>query len=100
VAIPEILIGVAVAVALLPPAAVSGIGLATHETQLFLGGLILTLVNLLGLQLGGIIILRIRGVTPRRYYQTAEARTESLFYPSPCGIADNTGSSDIRLLTL
>lgn len=74
IAIPEILVGVAIAVALVPPATVTGIGVAFGETRLFLGALVLTLVYLVGLQFGSTLMLRIRGVTPRRYYQKAEAR--------------------------
>jgi uncharacterized hydrophobic protein (TIGR00341 family) len=79
IAIPEILVGVAVAVALLPPAAVTGIGLALSDTALFVGALLLTLVNLIGLQLGGTLMLRAKGVSPRRYYQKAEARIRSAY---------------------
>jgi uncharacterized hydrophobic protein (TIGR00341 family) len=73
-AIPELLVGVAIAVALVPPATVTGIGIAFAETRLFIGALVLTLVYLVGLQLGSTLMLRIRGVTPRKYYQKAEAR--------------------------
>jgi len=74
ISIPEILVGVAVAVALLPPAAVSGIGLALLDIEIFLGAMLLTFVNLIGLQLGSVLILWMKGVTPRRYYQKAMAR--------------------------
>lgn len=78
-AIPEILVGVAVAVALVPPATVTGIGLALMSTSLFVGALVLTFVNLLGLQLGCTLMLRIRGVSPRRYYQKAVARLHTTY---------------------
>lgn len=77
--IPEILVGVAVAVALLPPAAVVGVGLALFDITLFRGALVLTFVNLLGLELGGTMMLRLKGVLPRRYYQKAEARHHSAY---------------------
>jgi uncharacterized hydrophobic protein (TIGR00341 family) len=79
VGFPEILVGVAIAVAIVPPAAVSGIGLALRNTNLFLGALILTLIYLFGLQLGSTLMLRIRGVQPRRYYQQAEAKKHSAY---------------------
>jgi len=79
VAIPEALVGVAIAVALVPPATVAGIGLALADERLFLGAFILTLVYLLGLQLGCTLMLRIRGVSPRRYYQKKEARVKSAY---------------------
>jgi uncharacterized hydrophobic protein (TIGR00341 family) len=79
VGFPEILVGVAIAVAIVPPATVSGIGLALTNTNLFVGALILTLIYLFGLQLGSTLMLRIRGVLPRRYYQQTEARKRSAY---------------------
>ncbi|MCP8323229.1 MAG: TIGR00341 family protein [Candidatus Methylarchaceae archaeon HK02M2] len=79
IAIPEILVGVAVAVALVPPAAVTGIGLALMYIDIFFGALLLTFVNLIGLQLGSVSILWIKGVTPRRYYKKAIARKHTTY---------------------
>jgi uncharacterized hydrophobic protein (TIGR00341 family) len=79
VGFPEILVGVAIAVAIVPPATVSGIGLAFLNESLFLGALVLTLVYLFGLQLGCTLMLRIRGVLPRRYYQQTEAKKRSAY---------------------
>ncbi|MFP3985276.1 MAG: TIGR00341 family protein [Candidatus Bathyarchaeia archaeon] len=79
VAIPEILVGVAVAVALLPPVTVAGVGLALLNVNLFLGAITLTFVNLLGLELGGTLMLKMKGVSPRRYYQKAEAKRPSAY---------------------
>ncbi|MCP8310038.1 MAG: TIGR00341 family protein [Candidatus Methylarchaceae archaeon HK02M1] len=79
IAIPEILVGVAVAVALLPPAAVTGIGLALMDMGIFFGAMLLTFVNLLGLQLGSVSILWMKGVTPRRYHQKAVARKHTTY---------------------
>ncbi len=61
-ALGETLVGVGVASALLPPAAVAGIGLALFDGALFFGALILTIVYLVGLQLGCLIMLRVKGV--------------------------------------
>jgi uncharacterized hydrophobic protein (TIGR00341 family) len=79
VGFPEILVGVAIAVAIVPPAAVSGIGLALFNTKLFSGAFVLTLIYLFGLQLGSTLMLRIRGVLPRKYYQQSEARKHSAY---------------------
>lgn len=79
IAIPEILVGVAIAVAIVPPSAVAGIGLALLNDKLFFGALILTLVYLVGLQLGSTLVLRLKGVSPRRYYQKTEARAKSAY---------------------
>ena len=79
VALPEILVGVAIAVALVPPATVSGIGLAFLNRNFFLGAFILTLVYLLGLRLGSTLMLRARKISPTRYYQKAEASQRSAY---------------------
>jgi uncharacterized hydrophobic protein (TIGR00341 family) len=76
VGLPEMLVGVAIAVALVPPATVAGIGLALTDSGLFTGALALTFVYLIGLELGSSVMLRIRGVQPRRYYQKGEARSK------------------------
>lgn len=72
--LPEILVGVAVAVALVPPAAVTGIGLALDQPSIFVGSLLITLTSLYGLNAGEIMLLLLRGVSPRRYYQKAQAK--------------------------
>ena len=79
-AVTDILIGVGVASALLPPAAVSGISLALVNVELFYGALILMIVYLVGLQLGCTIMLRIKGVRPRKFYQRTEARKHSAYF--------------------
>ena len=76
----EILVGVGVASALLPPAAVSGIGLALMNNELFSGALILTMVYLVGLELGCTVMLRTKGVRPRRFYQQTEAKKHSAYF--------------------
>jgi uncharacterized hydrophobic protein (TIGR00341 family) len=78
--LPEMLVGVGVASALLPPAAVSGIGLALMDSGLFLGASILTIVYLVGLELGCTLMLRVKGVRPRRFYQQAEAKKHSAYF--------------------
>jgi len=78
--VPEMLVGVGVASALLPPAAVSGIGLALMNMELFSGAFILTLVYLVGLELGCTLLLRIKGVRPRKFYQQAEAKKHSAYF--------------------
>jgi uncharacterized hydrophobic protein (TIGR00341 family) len=75
-ALPELLVGVAIAVALVPPATVAGIGLALQNSEIFAGAFALTAVYLIGLELGSSVMLRIRGVSPRRYYQKSEAKTK------------------------
>ncbi len=78
--VTEMLVGVGVASALLPPAAVSGIGLALMDSGLFSGALILTIVYLVGLELGCTLMLRVKGVRPRKFYQQAEAKKHSAYF--------------------
>jgi uncharacterized hydrophobic protein (TIGR00341 family) len=78
-AIPEILVGVTIAVAMVPPAAVAGIGLAQLNLELFAGALVLTFVYLIGLELGSTIMLRARGVTPRRYYEKSKSHIKFIY---------------------
>lgn len=79
-AVTDILIGVGVASALLPPAAVSGISLGLVNGELFSGAIILMVVYLVGLQLGCTIMLRLKGVRPRKFYQRTEARKHSAYF--------------------
>ena len=72
--IPETVAGVAVAAALLPPAAVVGITLAIY-TQGAYGALILTLENVAGLMAGSVVAAMALQVTPRRYREKMNART-------------------------
>lgn len=73
-AIPGILVGVAIAAALVPPAAVTGIGLAFLDARIFTGAMLLTSANVIGLLLGSMIVFFIRGITPRKYYEKEKAR--------------------------
>jgi uncharacterized hydrophobic protein (TIGR00341 family) len=77
-AVAEILVGVASA--LLPLAAVTGIGLALMNNSLFAGALTSTIVYLVGLELGCTVMLRVKGVHPRRFYQKADARKHSAYF--------------------
>ncbi len=72
--IPGILVGVAIAAALVPPAVVTGIGLALLDVRIFTGGTLLTAANVIGLLLGSMIVFLVRGITPRKYYEKEKAR--------------------------
>jgi len=65
--VPGTLVGVAIAAALVPPAAVIGIGLAILDIDLLLGASVLTVSNIIGLLLGTLTVFLIAGVTPNRY---------------------------------
>lgn len=73
--IPEILVGVAVAVAFIPPATVAGILLALGHFELFVGAFLLTMSNLFGLKVGEMLTIRAKGLSPRSYYEIKKART-------------------------
>ena len=72
--IPGILVGVAIAAALVPPAAVTGIGLAMWELDLFLSALVLTAMNVIGLILGMMTVFFTKRITPRKYHEKEKGR--------------------------
>ncbi len=72
--IPEILAGVSIAAALVPPTTVVGISLAMGWLEVFRGSLILTAENVLGLLSGSLLSLYILNVSPRSYYEKRAAK--------------------------
>ena len=72
--IPGILVGVAIAAALVPPAAVAGIGIALWNFEIFSNALTLTAANIIGLVLGMMVVFFIGGVTPRKFYEKEKAQ--------------------------
>lgn len=76
--LPEVLVGVAVAVALVPPMAVTGIEIAFGSVA-FLDALLVTTTNLFGLELGSMVVLLLTGISPRRYREKAQARKFGLY---------------------
>jgi len=72
--IPEILAGISIAAALVPPTTVVGISLAMGWWGIFSGSLRLTLENVLGLLIGSLAGLYILNVSPRSYYEKRAAR--------------------------
>jgi uncharacterized hydrophobic protein (TIGR00341 family) len=73
--LPEILVGVAVAVAFIPPATVAGISVALGRSDLFVGAFLLTMSNLFGLIVGEMVTVRAKGLSPRSYFESRKART-------------------------
>jgi len=71
--ISESIAGVAIAAALLPPAAVTGISLVLYPSKA-VSSLVLTLENVLGLMVGGPCATLLLDIRPRRYYERAIAR--------------------------
>lgn len=76
--LPETLVGVAIAAALLPPLAVAGIYLGIGDLHGFVNAFLLTMIYIFGLKVGGIAFLRASGITPRKYYEKQKAKSYSL----------------------
>ena len=69
------LVGVMISVALLPPAAVVGIGLAWGLPMVSLGSGVLTLVNGVSVNFAALATLRYEGYRPENWFQASEARS-------------------------
>jgi uncharacterized hydrophobic protein (TIGR00341 family) len=68
------LVGVMIAVALIPPAATVGIGLAWGQPMVSLGAGVLVLVNVLSINLSALVVLWYKGYRPQRWFQHENAR--------------------------
>lgn len=67
-------IGVMVAVALLPPLVVSGLMAGAGEIGAAVGAMLLTMANVCGLNLAGIATFLVQGVQPREWWETEKAK--------------------------
>lgn len=74
VGVPGTIIGVAVALALLPALVSMGLLLGAGYLQLALGSLILTVTNLISINLAGVITFLIQGVHPRNWWKEQKAQ--------------------------
>ena len=72
------LVGVMIAVALIPPAATVGIGIAYGEPALALGSAVLVSVNVLSINLSALVMLWYSGYRPENFFQRDEARAATL----------------------
>ncbi|MFQ3476560.1 TIGR00341 family protein [Halonotius sp. F2-221B] len=70
----EALVGVMIAVALMPPAAAVGLGIAYVDPTLAVGAGVLVLVNLLSINVAGVTTIWLRRYTPTHWYDAKEAR--------------------------
>jgi uncharacterized hydrophobic protein (TIGR00341 family) len=68
------LVGVMIAVALIPPAATVGIGLAWNQPLVSLGAAVLLLVNVLSINLAALVVLWYRGYRPEHWFRQSDAR--------------------------
>lgn len=74
------LVGVMVAVALLPPTATLGLSLAAGKYHLALGAGLLLLVNVVSVNLAAKLVLIVRGVKPRTWLEKQKARQSMTAY--------------------
>jgi len=68
------LIGVMVAVALLPPLVVFGMLMGQGEWQLAMGAMLLVLTNLICINLSGVVTFLAQGIRPRKYKDADKAK--------------------------
>lgn len=67
-------VGVMIAVALLPPLVLCGMFVGSGEFTDALGPGLLTLANFIGINLAGVVVLFLRNVRPRRFHEQADAK--------------------------
>ena len=68
------LVGVMIAVALIPPAAAVGIGIAFVIPRLVIGAGVIVAVNVLSINLSALVVLWYEGYRPQRWFREDEAR--------------------------
>ncbi len=72
--VPQSLVGVMVAVALLPPLVATGLFLGSGEWNGALGAFLLFSINVISINLAGIITFTLMGITPRNWWEKDIAR--------------------------
>ncbi len=72
-AIPEIIVGVAIAAALIPPAAVTGIGIGIGSFDVAFSAFLILTSNIIGLVIGFMIIFLVKRIAPRMYPEKKKA---------------------------
>ncbi|MDP8906374.1 MAG: TIGR00341 family protein, partial [Thermoproteota archaeon] len=72
-AIPEIIVGVAIAAALIPPAAVTGIGIGIGSFDVAFSAFLIFTSNTIGLVIGFMIIFLVKRIAPRMYPEKKKA---------------------------
>jgi len=77
-AAPAVLIGVAVAVALMPPLVVFGLLLGAGYYSLALGALFLFLANLISVNLAGVVTFLAQGIEPRTWWEAKKAKQATM----------------------
>ena len=72
--VPAAIVGVMVAVALLPPLVNVGLLLGAGYTGLAVGSIILTITNLICINLAGILTFLVQGIQPRSWWEVEKAK--------------------------
>jgi len=72
--LPSVLVGVMVAVALLPPTATLGIMLAQGQLDLASGAGLLLAVNIVSVNLASKLVFLVKGIRPRTWWEKAKAK--------------------------
>ncbi|MDS0260834.1 TIGR00341 family protein [Haloarcula sp. S1CR25-12] len=72
------LVGVMIAVALIPPAATVGIGIAWGQPMVSLGSGVLVLVNILSINLAVLVGLWYQGYRPEHWFRESDARSATV----------------------
>lgn len=76
----SVLVGVMVAVALLPPAATFGLMLGHGQYQLAVGALLLLIANVVCLNLATKVVFLLKGISPRTWWQKEKAKRAMRVY--------------------
>lgn len=76
----SVLVGVMVAVALLPPAAVFGLMLGSGNIDLAINAGILLTVNIASVNLASKIVFLMKGITPRSWFEKEKAKNAMTWY--------------------
>ncbi len=72
------LVGVMIAVALIPPAATVGIGIAWGDPSLAVGSAVLVAVNVLSINLAALVVLWYAGYRPEQFFRHDRAKVATL----------------------
>lgn len=77
--VPSVLIGVMVSVALMPPLVVFGMLLGSGEISLAGGAFQLVAVNMISINLAGVVTFLIQGVRPLNWWEASRAKKATLY---------------------
>ena len=72
------LVGVMIAVALIPPAATAGLGIAYMDPSLAFGSTVLVFVNVLSINFAALLVLWYEGYRPESWFREEQARSAML----------------------